>query len=426
MTAADGATARAAALPAPRTLVDRFANPVGLVRLAFLTPQLDGRRPFVRELELPHSIAPAELVPLGGTITRSFVTDTSVHAHVELPSANLLIEATTRDTRVLVSAETAAAAQQLLDEIHRLVPDVVLRQEVTIRTWHRAPNGPESDERRLESPTWPSIRCNYAQEIHAGEEAGIGQWRAAAMPPLATEKWEVHCPPRLASSFDGLDVTQHDYLDLTISLRSRRADRLHDWVATLLQGSLALAARHAQRVQAESFPIYLTRDLAEAKAYVRSRYEDDVDARYGLLASARTQTFLPKYGVDSSWPATKRVKLARWYNEPAGHPQSCCALEDVVTEFGCQGLELDLPIVCWGNDYLWNGTSWTIRKVRAQYPLDDAEQIRRNAYRVLLTRGRDGLVIFIPPDPTLDLTEHALLAAGVRPLPAALAEVLEA
>src|SRR5690606_4838388 len=110
----------------------------------------------------------------------------------------------------------------------------------------------------------------------------------------------------------------------------------------------------------------------------------------------------------------------RWYNEPVGHPQSCCALEDVVTEFGCQGLELDLPIVCWGNDYLWDGRDWVVRPVRAKYPLEDHEQLRMNAYRVLLTRGRDGLVVYLPESPTLDLTEHALLAAGVRPLPESL------
>ena len=97
-----------------------------------------------------------------------------------------------------------------------------------------------------------------------------------------------------------------------------------------------------------------------------------------------------------------------------------------MTEFGCQGLELDLPIVCWGNDLKWDGVGWDIRKVNAKYALDDPEQIRRNAYRVLLTRGRDGLVVFIPPDPVMDLTEHALLAAGVRPLPEPLPLVREA
>lgn len=256
------------------------------------------------------------------------------------------------------------------------------------------------------------------QEIHAGEEAGMDQWREAASAPNASLEWAVHCPPRLGSAFRGLRVHEHPELDLTISLRSRRAERLHAWVAALLGGDIGSAARLAVSVGAEGFPMYLTRDLDDAKRYARERYaEDEVDARYGLLASARTQTYLPKYGVDTSWPATKRVKLARWYNEPVGHPQSCCALTDVVTEFGCQGLELDLPIVCWGNDYMWDGRSWSIKKVRAKYPLEDPEQLRMNAYRVLLTRGRDGLVIFVPPDPALDQTEHALLASGVRLLP---------
>jgi hypothetical protein len=264
------------------------------------------------------------------------------------------------------------------------------------------------------------------QEIHAGEEAGIEQWREATSRPNASEQWNVHCPPRLGSSFTGLDVTEHAALDLTVTLRSRRADRLHQWVAALLEGRLAAAARHALNIRAEAFPLYLTRDLDDAKTYARERYEAEPDARFGLLASSRTQSFLPRFGVDSSWPATKRVKLARWYNEGRGHPQSCCALEDVVTEFGCQGLELDLPIVCWGNDMVWDGRKWIVRSVRARYPLKDNEQLRRNAYRVLLTRGRDGLVVYLPPDKQLDLTEHALLAAGVWPLPVTLPAVLEA
>ena len=67
-------------------------------------------------------------------------------------------------------------------------------------------------------------------------------------------------------------------------------------------------------------------------------YAEEPEKRYGLLASARSQSYLPKFGVDSSFPATKKVKLARWYNEGRGHPRSCCQLEEVVTEFGCQGL----------------------------------------------------------------------------------------
>jgi DUF2075 family protein len=275
-------------------------------------------------------------------------------------------------------------------------------------------------------PGWAALvgLVGDGQEIHAGEEAGLRQWNEAISPHRDRKSWTVHCPERMVPVFTDVDVVGHEALDLTISLRSRRADRLHDWVAAVLGGDLGAAARLALRVQAEAFPMYLTRDLNAARSYAWERYADEPDARYGLLASARTQTYLPKYGVDTSWPATKRVKLARWYNEPRGHPQSCCELKDVVTEFGCQGLELDLPIVCWGNDMRWDGRTWVIRRVQARYPLDDPEQLRRNAYRVLLTRGRDGLVVFIPPDPTMDQTEHALLAAGVRPLPEAVAAVV--
>lgn len=254
------------------------------------------------------------------------------------------------------------------------------------------------------------------QEINKGEESGIGQWHDAIRDEDGKTKWRVHCPPRLASAFPEAPTTTHHILDLTTSLRSKRADYLHSWVAALLEGDLARAARLATGIHASTFPMYLTRNLEDAKSYLRSLYEGQPEKRYGLLASARSQGHLPKYGIDSSFPATKRVKLARWYNEPLGHPQSCCALHEVVTEFGCQGLELDMPLVCWSTDMRWSNNSWVIRKVRSQFPLQDNDAIRRNAYRVLLTRGRDGFIIFIPPDPTLDETETCLLAAGVRPL----------
>jgi DUF2075 family protein len=269
-------------------------------------------------------------------------------------------------------------------------------------------------------PGWATLvgLVGDGQEIHSGEEGGMTQWRDALLPPIARQSWAVHCPPRLAVELPGVDVTTHDALDLTVSLRSRRAERLHDWVVALLHGSLSFAARHAQRIHAEAFPMYLTRDLDDAKQHVWNRYRGEPEKRYGLLASSRGR-ILPRYGVDNSWVATQKVKLARWYNEPFGHPQSGCALRDVVTEFGCQGLEVDLPIVCWGEDYTWEGRNWVAKRGQPKYPQVDAEQLRRNSYRVLLTRGRDGLVVYLPPDPALDLTEHALLAAGIQPLPGA-------
>ena len=114
--------------------------------------------------------------------------------------------------------------------------------------------------------------------------------------------------------------------------------------------------------------------------------------------------------------ATKNVKKGRWFNAPPEDPLSCCALEAVVTEFGCQGLELDLPIVCWGSDHRWDSGHWQLSPTRRRDPVDDPVTLLRNAYRVLLTRGRDGLVIFVPPDRELDETFDVLQDAGLRPL----------
>jgi DUF2075 family protein len=94
-----------------------------------------------------------------------------------------------------------------------------------------------------------------------------------------------------------------------------------------------------------------------------------------------------------------------------------------VTEFQVQGLELDLPILCWGEDYLWTGREWRLKPARARYAQEDPQQLLMNAYRVLLTRGRDGLVVFVPPEPDFDQTELALLAAGLKPLEQAENEV---
>jgi DUF2075 family protein len=271
-------------------------------------------------------------------------------------------------------------------------------------------------------PDWCSLvgLVGDGQEIHAGEEGGIGQW-AEAIRSRNAGSWMVHCPTRMGKSFVGLPVVLDDRLDLTKSLRSRQAERLHDWVAALLDGDLRAAARLAQSIRIGAFPLYLTRDLEEAKSYVLGRYEDDPEARYGIIASSRTQSFLPKFGIDTSWPGTRRVKTARWYNQARGEAGSGCNFEEVVTEFACQGLEVDMPIVAWGNDLTWNGHEWAAKRPRGGYPLEDPEQLRRNAYRVLLTRGRDGLVVFVPDDPSLDSTELALLAAGVQPLPEDLA-----
>jgi hypothetical protein len=84
-----------------------------------------------------------------------------------------------------------------------------------------------------------------------------------------------------------------------------------------------------------------------------------------------------------------------------------------------QGLEIDLPIVVWGEDLLWSDSAWDYAPKRRRSHVDAPEQLLENVYRVLLTRGRDGLIIVVPDGPEFDPTELTLLASGVRPLPEA-------
>ena len=103
------------------------------------------------------------------------------------------------------------------------------------------------------------------QEIHSGEEGGMSQWRDALSAQPDTASWVVHCAPRLADEFEGLLVQTHRELDLTVPLRSRRAGELHEWVSHVLAGSLELASQLAFRMDHDVYPIYVTRDLEEAR-----------------------------------------------------------------------------------------------------------------------------------------------------------------
>jgi hypothetical protein len=258
-------------------------------------------------------------------------------------------------------------------------------------------------------PDWSAMvgLVGDGQEIHSGEEGGIGQWSDAIED--SDKPWVIHCPPRLATEFAGLDVRVHEELDLTRSLRSRRAADLHLWVSRLLGEDLEVAGDIASRL--DTFPIRLFRDLDLARAYVRQRYAGEPGKLYGLLASSHAKNLAP-LGVDNTFDATRRVRVARWFNDAPESERSGCQLDQPLTEFMCQGLEVDLPVVCWGSDMVWANGEWKIKAINRRIPLHDPEQIVQNTYRVLLTRGRDGIVVFVPPGSAFDATAEALQRAG--------------
>ena len=260
------------------------------------------------------------------------------------------------------------------------------------------------------------------QEIHIGEEGGLGQWRRAVEGSHRASEWTVHAPPDVADIFAGAPrVEIHEPLHLREELRFHLASDVHLFVQTLLGEVPAGRLKEIGRTLDEGgYHFRITRDLDTAKRYLRERYADDPDARYGLIASSKDRE-LTRFGVMNDFQSTKRVQNGPWFAEGDDDPRSrsCRELRTCVTEFGCQGLELDASLLAWGSDLIREDGIWTNRLARGyQRPADvrDPFRLRRNAYRVLLTRGRDATVVFVPPMRLLDETYAYLVASGFREL----------
>ncbi|MCM3745101.1 DUF2075 domain-containing protein [Sporosarcina luteola] len=252
------------------------------------------------------------------------------------------------------------------------------------------------------------------QEIYVGEEAGIGQWMEAIS--KSESEWDVYVPSKLANTFEEYKgaVMYSDVLNLSITLRSHIAEDVSQWASELLEGSTDLAKELLAQIYEQHFNIYVTRDLEKAKRYVQNRYYEDLSKRYGLIASSQSK-MLPRFGVDTSFRGTTSVNIAKWFNDDVRSEHSGCRLSKVATEFSCQGLELDFPIVCWGEDLVWNKGKWIFSN-NNNSRLRNPNLLRINSYRVLLTRGRDGMIIYVPSHQALDETYELLKRIGVREL----------
>jgi hypothetical protein len=239
---------------------------------------------------------------------------------------------------------------------------------------------------------------------------------------------QVHVPPQLAESFGSsvYDCVSSEALHLDVGLRFHVTSELTRFVDHLLVGRVPVAERVGEPVTsypaiaATNYRLWITRDLGRAKDYVRSLYADRPEARFGVLASSRDK-LLARHGIDNDYQTTKRTRVGPWFAEGEENPLSCRHLATCATEFQAQGLELDMAVVGWGSDLIRDGSTWSIlhsRRYRGgRVAPRDPMQLRLNAYRVLLTRGRDGTVVFVPQSPEMDETWEYFQTSGIRELP---------
>lgn len=268
---------------------------------------------------------------------------------------------------------------------------------------------------------WAVIVCliGNGQEIHQGE-AGIADWFEALRSDY--KYWEIYLSDKITDSeysggktisqlLEGRSFSIIPSLHLGVSLRSFRSENLSSFVKLLLDNQ----PDEARKVYAElkdKYPIYLTRDLKTAKQWVRSKARGT--ERYGLLVSSEGKR-LRGAGI---W-VTSQVDPVNWFLKGKNHIDSSFFLEAAASEFKVQGLEIDYGILAWDADlryikdhfdfFCFRGTRWNHIK------REQRQRYLKNAYRVLLTRARQGLIIFVPEgeDPDKDATRDKKFYNGI-------------
>jgi hypothetical protein len=275
---------------------------------------------------------------------------------------------------------------------------------------------------------WAVIVClvGGGQEINTGE-AGISAWLDALR--AAFPSWHIYISPNLTDSeYDarhGLkklavrsNVAMDTELHLPVSVRSFRAEKVSGFVKALLDCDKDKAREIFQMIDA-NYPIALTRNLTSAKHWIREQARGS--ERFGMVASSAAYRLKP-HAVD----VRVEINPVHWFLSGPEDTRSSYYLEDAATEFQIQGLELDWVCVTWDADLRFADRAWECRAFRGSkwttVHKADRRQYLCNAYRVLLTRARQGMVIFVPPgdlsDPTrtpafYDPTYEYLAAIGI-------------
>ncbi len=259
---------------------------------------------------------------------------------------------------------------------------------------------------------WAVMVClvGGGQEINTGE-AGISEWLNAILEVFS--HWEVAISPHLTDSeYEAVEAIEKikekcivkfdSSLHLAVSMRSYRAENVSLFIKQLLDLDVIQAKKTFELIS-KKYPIVLTRDLALAKNWLREKARGT--QRYGIVVSSQAQRLKP-LAIDVKSP----MSPVHWFLEGKDDIRSSYFLEDVATEFQVQGLELDWACVTWDGDLRFSNNGWKTFEFRGNKWINIHKEERKkyliNAYRVLLTRAREGMIIVVPSG---QITDHTRL-----------------
>ncbi|MEC4003867.1 DUF2075 domain-containing protein [Flavobacterium sp. SUN052] len=267
---------------------------------------------------------------------------------------------------------------------------------------------------------WCTIVCliGGGQEINTGE-AGLEEWIRPFQERF--NDWDIYYSSKISEDqnyindknaltiLNNRNAVKKDELHLSVSLRSFRSARLSDFIQEIINNDVQNATNIYNEFIEKNYPIEITRDLETARNWLKGKSRGG--ERTGIIASSGAVRLRP-FGLN----VKAKIDAPVWFLNPKDDIRSSYFLEEVATEFDIQGLELDWTCVAWDGDLFydqnkWNykkftGTSWKINKntERVKYLI--------NSYRVLLTRARQGMIIYIPEGNNEDNTRPTFMYDG--------------
>ncbi|MGG7160082.1 DNA/RNA helicase domain-containing protein [Clostridium baratii] len=255
------------------------------------------------------------------------------------------------------------------------------------------------------------------QSIYKGEEQGLELWEGALR---KNNDWDIYIPSKYKQEFSFLNHNSiDDDLLLDTTIRSNFID-----ISKLVESVLSLdtdkCMKEIEEIQRKGFVLRVTRDFSKVIDFtneiLKKNKHNEIKNKYGLLISSKCgykiESEVKKYTNYIFKGSSVKVKDAgKWFT------QQCTNLEIAASEFLCQGLEIDYPVIIFGGDYYIKEGKWTIRPntlKEEQYKYKDINKIMENTYRVLLSRSRKGMVIFIPKSHGFDETYEYFKNIGIE------------
>lgn len=267
---------------------------------------------------------------------------------------------------------------------------------------------------------WCTIVCliGGGQEINTGE-AGLGEW----IRPFEDrfKDWDIYYSSKIIEDenyikdkralviLEDNKAIKKDELHLSISLRSFRSAQLSNFIQELINNNIESAKIIYDQFIKKDYPIKIARDLEKARNWLKISAKGS--ERTGIVASSGGIRLRP-FGLN----VKAKIDAPIWFLNDNNDIRSSYFLEEVATEFDIQGLELDWTCVAWDGDLFYNNSQWNYRKFKGtKWQNINSPEITNylvNSYRVLLTRARQGMIIYIPYGNNDDITRPEFMYDG--------------